>query len=325
MPDTVLSNLDILRKEFFAEDVAKILNETLLFPPGSLPSFAADAPSIRYYEDLYSDSSDPLKLDPILLGSSAEFPTVKVSSISEKFAGLLKYGLAIQFDEDVRRYADRLDEIVRTRDRVGYWLAAFRNKIATDAIVKRTWGAANDPTDAVTGPRVLEIGTAWTASGANPVSDVIDAIKRIEDQTGYAYTLTDLWMKPTTYFAFVKYVVDNDAAVWQGSPFGPLTVPAIGGVNFHKVLAAPSDTFVSTNGEVALGMDMRAGKQAVTRYFSQNQGDVPESGGYTQAGDGLFVHSFFNDLNHKLTYQFWFEEVYVNREPRGVILLDGTT
>jgi hypothetical protein len=34
------------------------------------------------------------------------------------------------------------------------------------------------------------------------------------------------------------------------------------------------------------------------------------------------VHQFDDDRTHKLVYQFWFEEAYVNREPLSVILID---
>ena len=316
MPDNVLSNLSILRKEFMAQDIANILNLNLIFPPGSLPSQRSDAPSIRYGKDTNSDATDPLKLDADYLASSAEFPTVKISSIAQDYKGLTRYGLSMEFDEDVRRYQSKLDEVVRARNRVAYWLASQRNTLAINAIVDSTWGSGSSLTDDATGgPRVVSTSAAWTGSTINPVADAITAIQTLEDQNGYAYNLTDMWLPIKSYYNFVKYVVDNDSAAWQPDSLGSLVVPAVGPTKFHMVRAYPTGQFTSSAGQVGLGMDMR--NPAVTRYFSTVQ-----DGTYTEAGDGLMVHQFDEDRTNKLVYQFWFEEAYVNREPLSVILLD---
>lgn len=324
MPLEVQSELALLRKEFMAQDVAKLLNDYLIFATNSLPAFAANAQSIRYNQDLYSDDSDPLKLDPALLASSAEFPTVKISSITEKFAGMVRYGFAVEFDENVRRYTDKLDEVVRARDRIARWLAVYRNTLATNAVVQSKWGAtATVSDDSTNGPRVFSASVPWTASTASPVNDVIDGIQRLEAQSGYAYRLTDIWMPSLAYYSFVKYIVGTMASTanWQQTPFQPnLVVPAIGNVKFHLVNQPPSGTFTDSQGQIGLGMDMSPGHVAVTRYFSDAQVEP-----FTRAGDGLYAHQYVNDKNHKLVYQFWFEETYVNREPLGVILFQNLT
>lgn len=326
---TVLPYQDFLRLEYMARDVADLVNPNLVWD-AILPHQSVTAKSITYYQDLYSHMTDPLKRTPPLRGTLGEFATMKISSIERKSAALTGWGAQIEFDEDVQVYEDKLDDVVRTKARVAWWLAEFLNNwvisdmtnawsttFTSDATIT---GAIERDTDAgyedTLGHIVINHNNTtygWNDAAADPVLDIIDWKEAFEEQepsTGqrYGYRLTDVYLDTPEYYDFYKYLITIDAD-WQKDPTGGagIVVPTIGDVTIHQLRAAMYDT--DGTKMTGYGFLFDRGNKPATIYEAFN----PQFG---RAGH-FNVHRYMRDEDHALYFQFWTSRVTVVKEPKA--------
>jgi len=309
-----LPNDYFLNKVYVTTEILKKMNPLLMFlDPASFefPRVKAQSRSFVYFEDKYSDASDPMKRTARRRTSIGEFASVEISPIVQKTGQLEAFGFEIAFDEDVLLFEDKIDDLVRGRNRVAYWLAEQRNKNHGDALVQQEWGPnATFTDDPLSGPRVVTAATPWTAAGPDPVVDILNARKTMEEQPGYSYRITDMFMNTADYYQLVKYLVNKTQTVWQKDPFGVFEIPTLAGISFHQV-KTPAFVLKDSVGDAALALDR--GNPAATLYQAVN----PQYA----VGDEIQSHVYQDNATHKLHYQFWFMEKAAVKEPLAVLVL----
>lgn len=330
---TVLPNVDFLRLEYMAKDIADLINPNLIWD-AFLPHVTINAKSILYYQDLYSNMTDPLKRIPPIRTSLGEFATVKITSIDKKSAALKGWGMGFNFDEDVVLYEDRIDDVARTRGRVAWWLSEFLNNwtiydmtngfsttITSDSTL--TGILTNESAagyESTLGHMVLTMdGTnhGWAGTGADPITDIIEWQECFENQEPsvgqrYGYTLTDIYLDVPEYYDLVKYLIMIDAK-WQQTPQG-LTVPRIGDCRIHKIKAAlynaPDGAKVTAH---AFLFDNGTKPATIYEAFDPR---------YGKAGH-FNSHKYTEDRDHSINYQFWTNRVTVVKEPKAFGMVTG--
>jgi len=310
-----LPNEEFLNVRYIAKQILERLNPRLMFLQDDgvkLPRVKANARSVTWYEDSNSDSSDPLKKTARRRTSIAEFASVDITALVQKTAALEAYGFEVAFDEDVVLFEEKIDDVMRARNRVAHWLAIQRNSKHSEALAGKAFASGTDfVDDATDGPRVVTASTPWTASSPDPVKDVLSAREKLEDQSGYAYRLTDLFLNTPDYYNLVKFLVNKTSTLWQKDPFGQFQVPALAGITFHQI-GTSEITLQSDLGRLALGVDRNNPPATLYQAFDPR----------FSVDDEIMAFNYMDPATHKLHYQFWYMEKAAVKEPLSVILIE---
>ncbi len=338
MPIQTLAINKYLRKEFIARDVEDLVNPQLIWDP-LFPHQTVDAPSIAYFQDQFSHSTDPLRTAPPTRTSISEFAQVSISPLERKTAVLRAWGTELRFDEDVRKYADRVDDMARARRRVAWWLAAFLNNwvisdvtsgfsinFTEDAVLDAIVQSVKASPDGagyhdVTGIITLEQADAnrWgtlPVTDNTPIFDVIDWKEAFESQEPtdgqrYGYELTDVYLDAPEYYDLYRRLINIDRQ-WTVSPIDKeFRVPGMGDIVLHKV----GGTMYKTDGARQKGTGFLVDRNSMAATIYEAFDPV-----FGRSGPYNF-HQYTDDKLHVIGNQWWTSRVTVVKEPKafGVI------
>ena len=299
-----LPNDRYLRKEFVESTIMDFMDPLLPWED-MFPHVGVDALSITWFKEQYSRTNDPNKRAPSLRREDGTFPHVKMSGIQEQTAQMMQFAFEMDFDERVRRYETFIDHINRGLKRLAFWVAESINTQVLNTLT-------NDLSTAQAGDDAILLlnvtagaGVAWDAAGATPVDNIRDAILLIEDQAGYAYAPTDLFLTPSDYKNLKAYLETGVTFQWVKDPTTGDWNGMVEGMKVHKLKDAGLP-----NGKGLL-MDMN--NPAVTIYTSSD----PD---YSTLGK-LNIHTYTSDADHRYHIQVWRDLVPVLKEPKGVLMM----
>lgn len=328
MPTQTLPISKYLRKEFIARDVEDLVNPKLIWDP-LFPHQAVDAPSIAYFQDEFSHMTDPLKRMPPTRTSISEFAQVSISPLERKTATLKAWGMELRFDEDIRKYQARIDDMARSRRRIAWWLAEFLNNWVisditngfdvtntNDATIEAILSGSTDAgyNDA-TGIIVINMTAAWSTlalTDNTPIFDVTEFKEAVESQEPtvgqrYGYELTDLYLDSPEYYQLYRRLINIDRQ-WTVSPIDKeFRVPGMGDIVLHKIGGAMYTTGGAKQTDTAFLVDRNSLAATIYEAFDPAFG---RSGPYN-------FHQYTDDRVHVIGNQWWTSRVTVVKEPKS--------
>ena len=317
-----------LKAEFAAKDLDELIAPLLIWDE-FLPTQTVNARAFTYFVESLSSTrkhagTDPRKEYAPPRASGAEFAYVTVSPLEQKVGALKSRGVAYRLDEDATTFTTGIDPVARTRNRVAYWLAEQINTEMVTALTNTFSVTNTDDTamediiehstdfgvETTTGSLagVIDSGFHWDEPDGDPVTDLIDLKTVFDDQDGYAYTATDVWMRYRDLNLLNKYIMDIDAD-WQTDPNGGFTTNAIAGLTMHGVQNTAG--FVTTVGDGYIMMLDRNNPVGTT--YQAFYPDYPQL-------DYFNYHSFTDDYTHDMHYQFWYTRQTVIVEPLSLLV-----
>jgi hypothetical protein len=319
---------EFLRADFQAKDLDELIAPELIFD-NFIPKETVSARAFTYFVESISSTrkhagTDPRKEYVPPRASGAEFAYVTVSPLEQKTGALKSYGVAFKLDEDALTFSEGVDPLSRTRNRVAYWIAEQINTEMVTAMTN-TFSVTNTDDTAMEDviehstdfgvettighlAGVIDDGFHWDQPDGDPVTDMLDLQAVFNDQDGYSYRMTDVWLRFRDWNLINKYVMDIDAE-WQTSPNGGYETNALHGLTFHPVQnTAGFPTTVGDGYILCLDRSNPAGTTYQTFYPQ-----YPKT-------DNMNYHSYVNDETHDTHYQFWFTRQTVILEPLSMLV-----
>lgn len=180
----------LLKKEFIERYIITKMNPQLYFL-GLFPTYdTGGATSFTYFRDDESAEDDIVKgvmTEPLPVTELSNLSKLDVSPISKKVGDMYRFGYEIKYSEEKARENGFVDEILRTYNRASYGMA---RKINLDILNILD---SNAGCEAIT----LNDGQWATSNAIN--DDFIDMQYKFEDQEGWDYTLTDVFLNTKNY------------------------------------------------------------------------------------------------------------------------------
>ena len=240
----VLPKDSFLRPEFQARDLDELLDSLLIFDD-ILPKQTVDATTFSYQIETTDGTSgtrgsagtDVKKEYAPLRADGSEFSYVSVSPLEMAVGVLQARGVAFKLTEAARGDHERLkiDPLARTRKRVAYWLAEQINAemvttLTNDFSITNTDDTGMEDimshsTDFGTETTVghlagsLDSTYYWDEKDANPIRDILDLQTVFEDQDGYNYNMTDVYMRYRDLHLLSTFCTEVGAD-WVRDPLG---------------------------------------------------------------------------------------------------------
>jgi len=330
----VLPKDSFLRPEFQARDLDELLDSLLIFDD-ILPKQTVDATTFSYQIETNgagtgvrgSPGADVKKEYAPLRADGSEFSYVSVSPLEMAVGVLQARGVAFKMTEAARGDHERLkiDPLARTRKRVAYWLAEQINSEMVTSLTNDFSMTNSDDngmedimshsTDFGTESTVGHLcGTIsdtyhWDQPDANPIRDILDLQTVFEDQDGYNYNMTDVYMRYRDLHLISTFCTEIGAD-WVRDPLGGFTASNIAGITFHGLKNVAG--FPTTAGDgyiMALDRNNPAG-QTYQSFSSE----------FPQANNMSF-HSYMDDATHDFHYQMFYTRGTVVVEPKAMAVL----
>ena len=327
-----------LRPEFQARDLDELMAPLLIWDD-FMPKQTVDANTFTYQLETTgagagtrgSSATDVRKEYAPLRADASEFAYVTVSPLEMAVGVLQARGVAFKLTEAARHDHERLkiDPLARTRRRVAYWLA---EQINADMVTTLTNSFSVTNTDDTDMEDIMSLSTDfgtettvgnltgtidatynWDLPDANPVRDILDLQTVFEDQDGYNYGLTDIYMRYRDLHLLSTFITETGAD-WVRDPLGGFQASNVAGINFHGVKNAAG--FPTTTGDgYLLGLDANnPGAQTYQNFSSE----------FPQAGNMSF-HSYLDDATHDFHYQMFYTRGTVVVEPLSIAVLQVRT
>ena len=259
------------------------------------------------------NSSDTKKKPPPRKTAGARWTKVDITNIEVKSALLNSNGFSIEIDEDAIQFTEGIDEINRAYQRVAFWLAESMN---TDIGTTLTGGVTQGSTD-------WTPAATWGAAGAAPVDDLLNFEALVDDQEGYPYTLTDVYLHNTNWRELKGYLTSIDIGdLKQRDIYGmpsiskkSIDIPVVG-ASVHKMLSGITENTI-------LGMDRN--NPAATVYYNNNPKYSTAKVSYkgsdgklkTVPNIGFNFNQYVDNETHNTVMQFWIDHVCVVKEPKA--------
>lgn len=312
------SNERFLRKEYVVPKLFQIMEPYLTFL-NILPKVQTDSRSVRYKQETVSASSDTLKKVPPLLATGAKFPRVDITNMSVSSALLNQRGVEVVIDRDAIRFTEGIDVINRAFRKVGYQLAQSQNdNIGSSLTSGVTAGGGNWTPTAV-----------WSSDSATPVDDLIRFEGQVNNQEGYPYMLSDVYVHYTNFTELKGHLTAADIdGIKQREIYGmpnisrdTINIPVVN-ANVHKMLSGISEGYI-------LGLDLA--NPAGTIYYNNDPEYSTPSVSY-QGSDGVMktvpnygfnFNSYQEDDTHSTILQFWCDYTVAIQESKAGLYDSG--
>lgn len=332
----VLPQESFLRPEFQARDLDELMAPLLIFDD-MIPKQVVDSDTFTYQLETTgagtgvrgSASTDVRKEYAPLRADGSEFSYLTVSPLEMAVGVLQARGVAFKLTEAGRASNMGIDPLSRTRKRVAYWLAEQINADMVTTMTNDFSVTNTDDTDmedimshstdfgteTTVGnlAGVIDASYNWDLPDANPVRDILDLQTVFEDQDGYNYGLTDVYLRYRDLHLLSTFVTETGAD-WARDPLGGFQASNVAGINFHGVKNAAG--FPTTTGDgYLLGLDRNnPGAQTYQNFASE----------FPQAGN-LSFHSYLDDATHDFHYQMFYTRGTVVVEPLSIAVLQVRT
>lgn len=330
----VLPKDSFLRPEFQARDLDELLDSLLVFDD-FIPKQTVDATTFSYQIETDgagtgtrgSPGSDVKKEYAPLRADGSEFSYVSVSPLEMAVGVLQARGVAFKLTEAARGDHEKLkiDPLARTRKRVAYWLAEQINaemvaNMTNDfSIVNTDDNGMEDimshSTDFGTETTIghlagsLDSTYYWDEADANPIRDILDLQTVFEDQDGYNYNMTDVYMRFRDLHLLSTFCTEIGAD-WARDPLGGFTASNIAGITFHGLKNVAG--FPTTVGD---GYIMAVDKNnPVGQTYQSFSSEFPQA-------NNMSFHSYMDDATHDYHYQMFYTRGTVVVEPKAMAVL----
>ena len=330
----VLPKDSFLRPEFQARDLDELLDSLLVFDD-FIPKQTVDATTFSYQIETdgagtgtrASGGSDVKKEYAPLRADGSEFSYVSVSPLEMAVGVLQARGVAFKLTEAARGDHEKLkiDPLARTRKRVAYWLAEQINaemvsNMTNDFSITNTDDNGMEDimshsidfgTETTIGhlAGTLESTYYWDEPDANPIRDILDLQTVFEDQDGYNYNMTDVYMRFRDLHLLSTFCTEVGAD-WVRDPLGGFTASNIAGITFHGLKNVAG--FPTTVGD---GYIMAVDKNnPVGQTYQSFSSEFPQA-------NNMSFHSYMDDATHDYHYQMFYTRGTVVVEPKAMAVL----
>jgi len=330
----VLPKDSFLRPEFQARDLDELLDSLLVFDD-FIPKQTVDATTFSYQIETDgagtgtrgSPGSDVKKEYAPLRADGSEFSYVSVSPLEMAVGVLQARGVAFKLTEAARGDHEKLkiDPLARTRKRVAYWLAEQINaemvaNMTNDFSITNTDDTGMEDimshsTDFGTETTIghlagsLDSTYYWDEADANPIRDILDLQTVFEDQDGYNYNMTDVYMRFRDLHLLSTFCTEVGAD-WVRDPLGGFTASNIAGITFHGLKNVAG--FPTTVGD---GYIMAVDKNnPVGQTYQSFSSEFPQA-------NNMSFHSYMDDATHDYHYQMFYTRGTVVVEPKAMAVL----
>jgi hypothetical protein len=328
---TLLTDI-FYRKEYQAQALLELMAPRLIFdnlwPKLKIPDRSVSLKKQTLSAARYSDAGDPRKEIAPQWEPGADIAKVTISGGEYESHTLFRHALGFDVGLDARENIVNIDEVARTRKRVGYWLAEQINSKVVSTVLN-SFSMTNTDTAAMYdkfehittdfGPEttighlvgILDAAYFWDEAGADPVTDIMDLKTVFDDQSGYPFELDTVYLTNNAANLFAKFVVRNGGK-WQQSPLGNgYTTDKVAGVTFNALKGDTAGWNVTVGDDFILGLDS-SNPAAVTYYYQYNElGSV---------GD-MNVDQWYDPRTKEQHYEFVFTRTSVVREPNAMTVL----
>ena len=323
-----------LRPEFQARDLDELLDSLLVFDD-FIPKQTVDATTFSYQIETDgagsgtrgSPGSDVKKEYAPLRADGSEFSYVSVSPLEMAVGVLQARGVAFKLTEAARGDHEKLkiDPLARTRKRVAYWLAEQINaemvsNMTNDFSITNTDDTGMEDimshssdfgTETTIGhlAGTLDSTYYWDEADANPIRDILDLQTVFEDQDGYNYNMTDVYMRYRDLHLISTFCTEIGAD-WVRDPLGGFTASNIAGITFHGLKNVAG--FPTTVGD---GYIMAVDKNnPVGQTYQSFSSEFPQA-------NNMSFHSYMDDATHDFHYQMFYTRGTVVVEPKAMAVL----
>jgi len=330
----VLPKDSFLRPEFQARDLDELLDSLLVFDD-FIPKQTVDATTFSYQIETDgagtgtrgSAGADVKKEYAPLRADGSEFSYVSVSPLEMAVGVLQARGVAFKLTEAARGDHEKLkiDPLARTRKRVAYWLAEQINaemvsNMTNDFSITNTDDTGMEDimshstdfgTETTLGhlAGTLDSTYYWDEADANPIRDILDLQTVFEDQDGYNYNMTDVYMRFRDLHLLSTFCTEIGAD-WVRDPLGGFTASNIAGITFHGLKNVAG--FPTTVGD---GYIMAVDKNnPVGQTYQSFSSEFPQA-------NNMSFHSYMDDATHDFHYQMFYTRGTVVVEPKALAVL----
>ena len=300
-------NERFLNKQLVEQEIFRIMNPLLVFE-GVLPEITTDSRSVIYKQEQFSNSSDPKKKKPRKRITGSKFPFIGVTDVVVKGAVLSSDGHAGKLDRNAITQKEGVDEIARLERQLGFALAENHN----NNIISELETNANAPTTNFGDP------TDWDASGADPISDLINLSQDMR-QEGFPYRANQIYLNDTNWYELLKHVtqldnrqIDFESRIGEGSEINLMNINKLPGMNIWGLLSGIDE------GDV-LALDENNPAGTIYNF-------VDPKFGVTRVDETLSsiqIHQFTDNDTHDEILQVWKDSDIAIKEPNAVFFADN--
>ena len=337
----VLPEDSFLRPEFQARDLDELMAPLLIWDD-LMPKQTVDATTFTYQIETTgagtgvrgNAATDVRKEYAPLRADASEFSYVSVSPLEMAVGVLQARGVAFKLTEAARHDHERLkiDPLARTRRRVAYWLAeqinaemvttmtndfstssGMASSISTDSGMADVMShiTTNFGTESTVGhlAGILDSTYYWDEADANPVRDILDLQTVFEDQDGYNYNMTDVYMRYRDLHLLSTFCTEVGAD-WVRDPLGGFQASNVAGITFHGVKNTAGFPTTAGDGYI-MALDRNNPMGQTYQNFSN---EFPTT-------NNMSFHSYMDDANHDFHYQMFYTRGTVVVEPLAMAVL----
>jgi len=246
-------NEKYLTKTFVQEFIKKKYEESAIWENYTTKT-PCDALSVLWYQEAYIDIetvndtalSAPIdsKLKrPAFRAGGSLFATTKYDTIEQKNAALYQLALQGSVTEEAVKYTSMLQPILRMQTKLANSMASEVNRLIMNTMTEN-W------TPSLT--QTLTASTAWNNTANDSiVPDILDAVEKIEDLSGYNYKADMVGVSKQTYFDIRKWAALNDYELSYENFRGETKVPTIEGLKLVVSNHIKRDTAIVMDNKVA--------------------------------------------------------------------------
>ena len=237
---------------------------------------------------------DGIMKEPVEILEASELPEVKITGINKNVGKMRRIGFQAVFTEEATRDNINYDKIQKTIETMAYAMARTLNRHAYQILIQ-----------SAAAPTVVLGDGAWDDDNDEIDNDVKHMQRAFENQEGYDYSITDMFVSKESYWAAQDWYDAN-----RNNGFNPNDVR---GMNLHKITELES-------GLLGLDMNLKPAKWYYNVYSEDNQ---------LYDDYGCFIHINRVDemqghkIPRKVTIQMYVEYGFAVLEPKAVLFEEG--
>lgn len=238
------------------------------------------------------DILDGILHEPVEVGEGSEYPQIQVRGIQEESGNTTKLGLEVEFSEELIKSDKNLAYVQNTLSDMGYAMNRAINRFGFQGLI-----------DSAEAPNITVV-KAWSEDDNDNIDDDVKKLQRqFKAQSGYNYTLTDMYVSYNSLWGAEDYY---DAVRTNG--FDPNNVRNSTLTGIEEIESG------------LLGFDRNA--QPAIWYYNTN----PEENVFHDSiGSYININRFEDNQKHpkSLGFQMTVELGLAVLEPKAVLFQEG--
>lgn len=219
MPEQVSQRADFLYKSFVDKNIRQLVEEQTILEQMMVHQSVGGL-NIRYYREQYLDIETPndasmsspvddFLRSPGYRAPGANFPHTSFGEPKEYNLGLYQVGLETDIPDEQTKYVEMQNTPLKAQTKLSNAFASKINTILTNKVTDN-WATASS----LIQNQTVSSGKEWsqdpTTSGLDPIGDILGAIEKVEDISGYNYKATALMVSKQTAFDLRRYFAYTD-------------------------------------------------------------------------------------------------------------------